>query len=72
MSESEEELQDSILNGLSPQTCELLRSGLPPLDDKKLLRTLPEEKSDHNDDDKCSTPESIISNEKPLEFYSLI
>jgi len=26
-------LQDAILSSLSPQTCELLRSGLPPLGD---------------------------------------
>ena len=71
-------LQDTILSSLSPQTCELLRSGLPPLGDvfgdrcynEFMLPTVQEVNS--SEENRCSTPESVVLNMKPLEFYSLI
>ena len=71
-------LQDTILSSLSPQTCELLRSGLPPLGDvfgdrcynEFMLPTVQEVNS--SEENRCSTPESVVFNTKPLEFYSLI
>jgi hypothetical protein len=74
ISEDFSSLQDTILSGLSPQTCELLRSGLPPLGDvfgdrayDFMLPTVQEVNS--SEENRSSTPESVVLNTTPLEFY---
>ena len=69
-------LQDTILNSLSPRTCELLRSGLPPLGDT-LIEPLNDQlhyiaEANTSEENPSSSSGSVILNNKPLEFYSLI